>query len=72
MVMQRVMLWSDEERKTKRQDVLSSSRDNFDFNRWLPNIEKICFNMAAINKQQDYHRATKGVESAFLYLSTLL
>lgn len=72
MAMQRVMLWSDEERKKNRHNALISSRNNFDFNRWLPMIEKICFNMAAIKKPQNDHRVTKGVESAFLFLSSLL
>lgn len=71
IAMQRVMLWSDEERARNRNNTLISSRKNFAFNRWLSTIQKICVDMAATSKPQDYHRATQGAESAFLFLSSL-
>ena len=72
IAMQQVILWSDEERQAKRNNTLISSRQNFEFHRWLSVIEQICFDMAAIKKPKDYFRGTKGAESAFLFLSSLL
>lgn len=70
--MQRVMLWSDEEKAKKCHNALISARKNFEFNRWSSTIKKICLEMAATQKIGDYDRATKGVESAFLFLNSLL
>jgi glycosyltransferase involved in cell wall biosynthesis len=70
--MSQVMLWSDEEIKKFRVAALRTGRKNFSFERWLPVIQKACFDVSANKSKRDLFDTTRGVESAFLFLSSLL
>lgn len=70
--MLQVMLWSDEVSIKNRAATLRSGRKNFSFDRWLSTIQEVCFDVIGTKPTSDLFRSTRGVESAFLFLSSLL
>jgi hypothetical protein len=69
--MMQVMLWSDEEITRIRSTAMRSARKNFSFERWLSVIQEACYDLGKSKSTRDLFSATRGAESALLFLSSL-
>ena len=70
--MAEMMLLTDEELARARTTTRKAGRERFSFTRWLGVIEKVGLETARPPDIGKLARSTKGVESAFLFLGTLL
>jgi glycogen synthase len=70
--MSQVMHWPDAELMKVRSAAMRSARQNFEFHRWLQVIENVCSEAADVGVPSGMAEQSRAVESAYLYLSTLL
>lgn len=67
-----VLHWPKDELLKMRGSAMRYARKNFEFSRWLPIIEQICRDASHVAPNGNLRSESKALESAYLYLSTLL
>jgi glycosyltransferase involved in cell wall biosynthesis len=72
LAMSQVLSWPQDRLVAMRRASRNYARKNFEFQRWMPDIEQVCVKACHEAPVFDLQKQSKAVESAYLYLSTLM